>query len=362
LILKIFRRLQEGVNPDLEISRFLTEETAFEHVPKLAGSLEMRLGKGRAATIGILQTWIRNEGDAWRYVLDHLGDYFEACAALTPLPADLTAPAGHLTDFLDRDPPHAMSEVAGAYLASAALLGRRTGEMHIALASNRQHADFAAEPFTPFYRRAVYQSMRTLADRALTALRDQAKRLPEDTRPDAERVLTLKNDILGRFRFVLEQKITALRIRGHGDYHLGQVLFTGKDFVITDFEGEPAQPVGERRSKGSPLRDVAGMLRSFHYAALTVLKNGDFRPEELARLNGAAKGWVFWVSEIFLRNYLETANGGGFLPGSKPELKGLLDLYLLQKAVYELNYELNNRPPWVGVPLRGILEILQTPA
>jgi maltose alpha-D-glucosyltransferase / alpha-amylase len=362
LILKIFRRLQEGVNPDLEISRFLTEEAAFEHVPKLAGSLEMRLGKSRTATIGILQTWIRNEGDAWRYTLDHLGDYFEACAALAPLPADLTAPAGHLTDFLDCDPPHAMSEVAGAYLASAALLGRRTGEMHVALASERQHTDFAAEPFTPFYRRAVYQSMRTLADRALTTLRDQAKRLPEDTRPDAERVLPLKNEILGRFRFILEQKITAMRIRGHGDYHLGQVLFTGKDFVITDFEGEPAQPVGERRSKGSPLRDAAGMLRSFHYAALTALKTGDFRPEELARLNGAANGWVFWVSAIFLRNYLEAAASGGFLPGSRPELKGLLDLYLLQKAVYELNYELNNRPPWVGVPLRGILEILQTQA
>jgi maltose alpha-D-glucosyltransferase/alpha-amylase len=274
----------------------------------------------------------------------------------------LNAPAGHVIDFLERDPPQRLSEAAGAYLASAALLGKRTGEMHVALASDRQHPDFAAETFTPFYRRAVYQSMRTLADRALAALRDQMKRLPEEARADGEKVLASKNDILGRFRFILEQKITAARIRGHGDYHLGQVLFTGKDFVITDFEGEPAQPIAERRSKRSPLRDVAGMLRSFHYAALTALRSGDFRPEDAPRLSAAASGWVFWISTIFLSNYLKAAESGEFLPASKQELKGLLDLFLLQKAVYELNYELNNRPAWVAVPLRGILEILQTPA
>ena len=362
LILKIFRRIQDGVNPDLEIGRFLTEDASFDHVPKLGGSLEMRRGNNGSATIGILQCWVRNEGDAWRYTLDHLGDYFEACAALAPMPADLSAPPGHMVDFLDREPPHAMSEAAGSYLASAALLGRRSGELHVALASDRQHPDFAAEPFTPFYRRAVYQSMRTLTDRALAALREQVKRLPEEGRADAERVLALKNDILGRFRFILEQKITAMRIRGHGDYHLGQVLFTGKDFVITDFEGEPAQPIGERRTKRSPLRDVAGMLRSFHYAALTALKSGDFRVEDLPRLPAAGNGWVFWVSVVFLRSYLEAGAAGGYLPASKPELKGLLDLYLLQKAVYELHYELNNRPAWAGIPVRGILDILQTPA
>ena len=361
LVLKIFRRLQEGLNPELEIGRFLTEDASFEHVPTLAGSLELRRGGKGASTLGILQSWVRNEGDAWRYTLDHLGDYFEA-AAMAQATADLAPPAGHVVDLLERDPPHTFREAAGAYLASAALLGRRTGEMHVALASDRDHPDFAAESFTPFYRRAVYQSMRTLADRALAALRDQIKRLPEASRADAERVLAAKNEIISRFQFILEQKITAMRIRGHGDYHLGQVLFTGKDFVITDFEGEPAQPIGERRSKRSPLRDVAGMLRSFQYAALTAVRSGDFRPEDLPRLTAAANGWVFWVSTIFLSNYLNTARSGAFLPASKPELKGLLDLFLLQKAIYELDYELNNRPAWAGVPLRGILEILQGPA
>ena len=359
LILKVFRRLQDGVNPDLEIGRFLTETIAFEHVPKFAGSLEMRRGNGGMATIGILQSWVRNEGDAWRYTLDHLADFFEACSMMASTPADLGCPQGHVVDFVDREAPEAVRDTIGSYLASAALLGRRTGELHVALASDRQDPDFAAEAFTPFYRRAAYQSLRTLADRALAALREHVKRLPEAERAEADRVLALKGEILNRFRFIVDQKITAMRIRSHGDYHLGQVLFTGKDFVITDFEGEPVQPMSERRGKRSPLGDVAGMLRSFHYAALTALKSSDFRPEDLDRLSRTSNCWVFWVSVVFLQNYLEASRSGGFLPASKQELKNLLDLYLLQKGVYELHYELNNRPAWVAVPIRGILDILQ---
>ena len=358
LILKIFRRLQDGINPDLEIGRFLSEKTSFEHVPKLAGSMELRRGNNSVATVGILQSWVRNEGDAWRYTLDHLADFFETCSALTSLPIDLCRPQGHMVDFIGSEAPQAVRETIGNYLASAALLGRRTGELHIALAADRTDPDFAPEVFTPFYRRAVYQSMRALADRALATLRDRLKQLPDVERGEAERVLALKNEILNRFRFLVDQKISAIRIRVHGDYHLGQVLFTGKDFVITDFEGEPAQPVSERRSKRSPLRDVAGMLRSFDYAALTALKSGDFRAEDLKPFGVAAKGWVFWVSVVFLQNYLDASRGDGFLPASNQELKSLLDLYLLQKGIYELNYELNNRPDWVGIPLRGILGIM----
>jgi maltose alpha-D-glucosyltransferase/alpha-amylase len=130
--------------------------------------------------------------------------------------------------------------------------------------------------------------------------------------------------------------------------------------MITDFEGEPARPIGERRSKRSPLRDVAGMLRSFDYAALTALKSTDFRAGDVNRLTAAARCWVFWVSLVFLQNYVDSSRTAGFLPASKQELKRMLDLYLLQKAVYELNYELNNRPDWVGVPIRGILDILHS--
>jgi maltose alpha-D-glucosyltransferase/alpha-amylase len=320
--------------------------------------LELRRGKNSLATVGILQSWVRNEGDAWRYTLDHLADFFEACSAKTALSAELCRPSGHIVDFVEREVPEAVRETIGTYLASAALLGRRTGELHLALAADRTDPNFAPEAFTPFYRRAVYQSMRTLADRALATLRDKLKQLPEGERAEAERVLALKNEIFNRFRSLVDQKISAMRIRIHGDYHLGQVLFTGKDFVITDFEGEPAQPINERRGKRSPLRDVAGMLRSFDYAALTALKSGEFRNDNLRHANVAANCWVFWVSVIFLQSYLEAGRSGGFLPASNQELKSLLDLYLLHKAIYELYYEFNNRPEWIGVPLRGILGVL----
>jgi maltose alpha-D-glucosyltransferase / alpha-amylase len=360
-VLKIFRRLQNGINPDLEIGRFLTEKTSFEHIPKLAGSLELRRTNQGVATVGIMHSWIRNEGDAWRYSLDHLADFFEGCGAMAALP-ELYRPPGHVTDFLERDVPEAVRESIGSYLASAALLGRRTGEFHVALASDPSAGEFASEAFTPFYRRSAFQSMRTLADRALATLREKLKSLPEDLRADAERVLAFKNEIFTRFRFIVDGKITALRIRTHGDYHLGQVLFTGKDFVLTDFEGEPAQPIGERRGKRSPLRDVAGMLRSFDYAALTALGNRDLRAQDLTQFTVAAKCWVFWVSVVFVRNYLESSRNGGFLPASREELKNLLDLFLLQKAIYELNYEINSRPEWVAIPIRGILDIMNAGA
>src|SRR6185503_1274531 len=191
----------------------------------------------------IMQSWVRNEGDAWRYSLDHLADFFDACGAMAALPPELFRPQGHMTDFIERDPPEAVRAAIGTYLASAALLGRRTGEFHVALAGDAGDTDFARESFAPFYRRAAYQSMRASADRALATLREKLKSLPEELRADADRVLALKNEILARFRFIVDEKITAMRIRSHGDYHLGQVLFTGKDFVITDFEGEPAQPI-----------------------------------------------------------------------------------------------------------------------
>ncbi len=173
-----------------------------------------------------------------------------------------------------------------------------------------------------------------------------------------------EDKILKRFRSVLDRKISAMRIRVHGDYHLGQVLFTGKDFVIIDFEGEPARSLSSRRIKRSPLRDVAGMLRSFHYAASAPLigKTGGsvFRPENVAHLEPWAHCWNLWVSAAFLSAYLETSAQGSFLPRLREEISSLLFVYLLEKSIYELGYELNNRPDWVKLPLRGILDLLGT--
>jgi len=186
--------------------------------------------------------------------------------------------------------------------------------------------------------------------------------LPEAVQQQGREILEMNKDILKCFHSLLEIKISGLRTRCHGDFHLGQVLFTGKDFVIIDFEGEPARPISERKIKRSPLRDVAGMLRSFHYAAYSALtameKQGMVQPETLPYLDSWANLWYVWVSAAFVKIYLAQTAGGGFLPQTREEIEILLDALLLEKAVYELGYELNNRPDWVKIPIRGIRQLL----
>jgi maltose alpha-D-glucosyltransferase/alpha-amylase len=262
-----------------------------------------------------------------------------------------------LPELAQRNIPELAPELIGSYLSSAQLLGQRTGELHMALASEPKDATFAPEPFTALYRRSLYQSMRALADQSLALLAKRLNSLPAEVQGDAEKVLKLENVIFERFRCMADTKITALRVRCHGDYHLGQVLFTGKDFAILDFEGEPSRPISERRLKRSPLRDVAGMLRSFNYAAVARLKNNDMRAEGAAQLKPWAAFWNLWVSVSFLKGFLAATRDAAFMPATVAEISLMLDIYLLEKAVYELGYELNNRPNWVSVPLEGILEL-----
>ena len=231
--------------------------------------------------------------------------------------------------------------------------------MHIALASRPDEPAFASEPVNAMYRRSLYHSSRTRVDQVLDLLRSCLSRLREEDRDAARKVIRLEEEIDQRMRVVLETKTGGRRLRCHGDYHLGQVLFTGRDFVIMDFEGEPARPISERRLKRSPLRDVAGMLRSFHYASISALVSGRVRPEDIQNLSKCADYWYHWVSVDFLRAYLDTAQNGDFLPASESGTKALLDLCLIDKAVYELAYELNNRPTWVRIPLRGILGLIE---
>jgi maltose alpha-D-glucosyltransferase/alpha-amylase len=229
--------------------------------------------------------------------------------------------------------------------------------MHLALASRDDIAAFAPEPFTPHYQRSIYQSMRTQAVQTMQLLRRRAK-----DNPDAQMVVAREAELQKRIRSVLDGRIGGQRIRTHGDYHLGQVLYTGNDFVIIDFEGEPMRPLSERRIKRSALRDVAGMLRSFHYAPYAVLFGQApgvvIRAEDEPQLDAAATFWHHTVSAAFLRAYLATSAGAPHLPASRDELRILLDAYTLEKALYEIVYELSNRPEWVRIPLRGVLELL----
>jgi len=360
LIMKLFRKVDTGSNPDLEIGRFLTERTSFEHMPPLAGGIEYKPESGPPRTLAILQGFVPNEGDTWEYTLDALGGYFERVLTRPQEERELAPPPSRPLAFLEEETPELAEQMIGGYLEFARLLGQRTAEMHVALASRSDDPDFAPEAINAMYRRSLYQATRTRADQVLDLLRKRVGKLPEETRPLARTVLGLKTDIDRRLRAVVEQKISGQRIRCHGDYHLGQVLFTGKDFVIMDFEGEPARPISERRLKRSPLRDVGGMIRSFHYAAVMALVRGGTRPEDKPVLEPWAQYWYIWVVVEFLRAYLAVASEAGLVPKDWDHFTALLDLCVLDKALYELAYELNNRPAWVETPLRGISSILQT--
>jgi maltose alpha-D-glucosyltransferase/alpha-amylase len=361
-ILKLFRCIEEGINPDLEIGHFLTER-GFQHIPPVAGALEYRQDRRAPMTLGVLHGFVSNQGDAWEYTQDILAHYFEYVLARRAGLQDTSVPEMHLLDLVEQDFDPLASEMIGAYLESARLLGQRTAELHIALASDPDDHDFAPESFSTLYQRSLYQSMLNLTKHVFELLRRSVDNLPLAVREDAQKILGHESDVIKHFRTILNRKISAVRIRCHGDYHLGQVLYTGKDFVIIDFEGEPAHPLSERRLKRSPLRDIAGMMRSFHYAAYAALfsqrDSGIVREEDLSYLETWANLWYFWVGAAFLKSYLPAAAQALIVPQNRDELQVLLDVYLLEKAVYELGYELNNRPDWLKIPLQGIKQQLE---
>jgi len=362
LKLKLFRRLEEGVSPEFEIGRFLTEVEPFNNAPPVAGAIEYRARWREPVTLGILHGYIHNEGDAWQYTQDSLGRYFEAVLAHPGVEAPM--PIGDsLLEIADESVPSIIADTIGPYLVSVQLLGQRTAELHLTLASAADGQSFAPEPFSTTYQRSLYHSMRSFAIHVLQLLSQRMSCLPDEAKADALGVINLEKAIIGRFQEVTRRKISGMRIRCHGDYHLGQVLYTGNDFVIVDFEGEPARHLGERRIKRSPLRDVAGMIRSFHYAAYAALRgrvSTVLRAEDLPVLEDWAQAWHLWVSAIFLKSYLEIMADAPILPQTPEEKRIILDAYLLDKAIYEVNYELNNRPDWVILPLQGILQALET--
>lgn len=362
MILKIFRRLQEGTNPDLEIGRYLTRKR-FENLAPVLGALEYRLPGEEPATIGVLQAYVRNQGDAWQHTLDNLSRFFEY---VLEIPRSVTPdpPMGHLLENAMGEIPDMVTSRLGFYAASVQLLAQRTAQMHRILASETSDGAFVPERFSKLYQRSLYQSMRAMTNRVWFQFAHAVARLPKELRSTAERIVVRQDDILSMFRKMMETKLTGKRIRCHGDYHLGQVLFTGKDFVIIDFEGEPARPVSERKIKRSPLRDVAGMLRSFHYAAYSALAHesakGLFKEQEHRHMQNWADYWCHWVGVLFLKHYLAGSAGGGYLPETGEQIRLLLDAFLMEKAVYELGYEMNNRPDWVQIPLQGIEQLLST--
>ncbi len=361
-MLKLFRRLESGINPDFEIGRFLTESNRFDRLPRVAGAIEYRRNNSEPITLAILQSLVANQGDGWRHALDELSRYYKHASGR----ADPISPAPRpWLELAESTPSSGVMEAIGDYWQAAGTLGRRTAELHRALAADTNHPDFAPEPFTAEDAEALRDSIREQSESALASLRANFDQLPEDVASSAQQLLEQGSARRagGVNPLILRCESRDLhpplaKIRCHGDYHLGQVLRVENDYVILDFEGEPVRTVAERRAKQSPLKDVAGMLRSYHYAAYAGLfAFTQNRRDDFGRLVPWAELWFQGVSAAFLHAYRSAAGSAAFLPAETASLMALLDSFMLDKAYYELNYELNNRPDWVRIPLCGILAL-----
>lgn len=374
LIMKLFRRQQRGPNPDCEIGQRLTEELHFDGIPSFAGTIEYTPAAGEYApaagapsTLAMLQGLVVNQGDGWTLMLEELSRYYENCAtaewpdgAASPSPNGLAGPGPNsdLMDLAQHEPSQLARDHVGIALDSAAALGRRTAQLHLALATLTPDPAFAPEPFAAGDVEKLLTALRDQAVRILDLLKESVASLPDEFIDPAALVLSRRSRILTSFRLAAADGTLGQRIRIHGDYHLGQVLQVKTDYVILDFEGEPARPLAERRAKYSPMKDVAGMIRSLSYAAYSGLINhAARRPEDWKTLEPWARLWEQSMGAEFLRAYRATAQNTTFLPSAEDGFRKLLAVFLLDKALYELSYELNNRPTWVRVPLLGILSL-----
>ncbi len=364
LILKVVRRLEDGENPDAEIGRWLTERAHFDRIAPFYGTLTRRADSGAETTLGLLQRMVKNQGDGWAWTLNALKSYYGRCAR--------EAAAGSLPAM----DAAWLAERAADDLRDAELLGRRTGELHLAMATPVESAAFKAEVMTRADAASLLSAVREQTRQALAALKANFPSLGDDVAEMAAQVLGGRTAMLQRVDRLLSQPdaVYGSLIRIHGDYHLGQVLRVDGDYVILDFEGEPARSLADRRRKQSPLKDVAGMLRSYSYAAFAGLlafeqtrvhesdapsgsKSGDSAVAEGTGLGACARAWEKGMREAFLRGYWKAVGAGKIVPEKTEDSLHLLDAYLLEKAMYELLYELNNRPTWAQIPLAGILDL-----
>jgi maltose alpha-D-glucosyltransferase/alpha-amylase len=358
-ILKMLRRQEPGLNPDAEIGRYLTEKARFDRVPPFAGSIEYEpLADGEPSALAMLQGLIANEGDGWKWTIEELERYFETCAPLA-FPEDLRAELEDPIELPRRPPFQLAQDHVGIYLDSALTLGRQTAELHLALATAMDDPAFAPERLTAGDLQVLLAGLHQHACRVFDLLKEHVAKLPDEVVEIAAAVLSHRTRILDHFSEALQPKIFQIgRIRIHGDYHLGQVLRVKTGFVILDFEGEPARPLADRRAKQCPLKDVAGMLRSFSYAAYSSLINYTARHAgAIASLEPWARLWERCVAAEFLRAYRETVRGAQFLPEDADDFRKVLDVFLVDKALYEVLYELNARPSWVRIPLMGIMSL-----
>jgi maltose alpha-D-glucosyltransferase/alpha-amylase len=358
LILKLFRRFEPGPNPDVEIGRYLTERAGFTRVPAVAGEMAYQRPGEPPGALAMLQGLVSCQADGWRHAVDELSRYFERAQGLPEQPGDQAIAPRPFLVLAGMPAPRIAHETMGGYLESAARLGGRTAELHLALARESADPAFAPEPLEPRDLAALAAEMRAQAQRLLAPLETGTAKQPPALAARWSELLGRRDALFAQIDRVTALRPAAVKTRVHGDYHLGQVLWAEGDFFIFDFEGEPARPLAERRAKQSPLKDVAGMLRSFSYAAYASLFAHTLaRPDEFDRLERWARLWQIWSAAAFLKAYLAAAGRAPFLPPDPAQAGALLEAFVLDKALYELHYELNNRPDWVRIPLSDLLAL-----
>ncbi|HEX3849627.1 MAG TPA: maltose alpha-D-glucosyltransferase [Polyangiaceae bacterium] len=358
-LLKLLRKLEAGANMELEIGRFLATAQPSTKVPRPLGTLELSSEAG-TRTLAVLSEYVENRGSAWSVTLASLFTFFERVLTGDAQAGSVPLPSAHPAECSEAIPEE-LVRLASPYFTQVRLLGERTAELHRALGGPTSEPGFGQEPFSVLHQHSLYQNAHTELARGFAELRKKQRGLPDDARELAQAVLAQQSSIDDKLRRITRARTAVTRIRCHGDYHLGQVLFTGDDFVIIDFEGEPGRPLSERRYKRSPLRDVAGMLRSFAYAAESALRSERVRPADRARLAPWAETFRAWVCVSFVRTYLAGIADQAYCPKSPESARVLLEFYELEKALYEVSYELNNRPTWVAVPLAGLARLAATP-
>ncbi len=344
LLLKVFRRIEPGINPDYEIGKFLSEETDFDRIPRTAGTIEYHRPDGEPSTLAVLQSLVRNQGTGWDHALRELREFYALI---------------NRADTPD-DPAEADYALIGTYPAAAALLGRRTAELHRALASVESDREFAPERLTSADFARLRDRIRNQFEQSLAAMEENLRQsgFPPAVEASARRLQLEAPALMEMLDRLPEMRAESTKIRCHGDYHLGQVLRVDEDFVILDFEGEPTRPLEERRCKETAIKDVVGMLRSFDYAAYAALFEWTRdTPADFDRLVPWARRWAARTSSAFLQAYLDSVGTADFVPTDPDAFGLLLRSCALGKAAYELWYELHFRPDWVRIPIQGILSL-----
>lgn len=331
---KLYRKLFREINPEVEMLQFLTESGGFRNIPAFCGSVAYERPGTPPVTLGLMMQKVSSKSDSWVATGDDLNNF--------------------LFRFVDKD-----FSIRDEVFEKVELLGKRTAEMHLALLSDKKRKDFKPEHFDDVYVEFLQKHLLNLLDKRLKLLKDNYPRLDDRTKLLADQFINSESTIRHYFSKTGEGDMKSLRTRIHGDYHLGQVLFTGTDYLIIDFEGEPESSIADRKIKHSPLKDVAGMIRSFHYAVCAKLYfSSETQGMDPLRLQKAADRWYKLITDAYVEAYLQTIGDIKHTFGGRTEMNFLLQLHLLEKSVYELGYELNGRPDWIRIPLKGIQQVL----